>query len=194
MILLLDNYDSFTWNVEQALAVAGAQVRVLRNDACSVAELLALAPQALVLSPGPGLPAQAGIQAELIAKAPAHLPIWGICLGHQALVEHYGGRLLCDPEPVHGRASQIVHDGSGLFAGAPCPLQMGRYHSWHADRASLPPELVVNAWTQEGLVMGIRHATRPQMGVQFHPESILSPEGAILFDNFLRMVKAQAQS
>lgn len=188
MIVLLDNYDSFTWNVQQALARAGAAVQVVRNDALSVAELLSLRPRALVLSPGPGLPAQAGIQPELLRAAPPELPIWGICLGHQALVEHHGGRLECDAQPVHGRASPIEHDGQALFQGLPSPLSMGRYHSWRAERASLPADLIVCAWTQAGEVMGLRHRVLPHYGVQFHPESILSPQGAMLFENFMRLL------
>lgn len=188
MILLLDNYDSFTWNVEAALSSCGVRVEVVRNDAQSVAEILALRPQALVLSPGPGTPARAGVQPELIANAPVDLPILGICLGHQGLVEHYGGRIVQDSAPVHGRASPVRHLGRGLFAGAPDPLSCGRYHSLVAERESLPACLRLCAWTEDGRVMGVEHRELPRHGVQFHPESILSPDCRVLFENFLRLL------
>ncbi|MEY2784781.1 MAG: hypothetical protein RL277_988 [Planctomycetota bacterium] len=186
MILLLDNYDSFTWNVEGALSACGARVLVVRNDARSVEELLALNASALVLSPGPGTPARAGVQPALLAAAPPGLPILGVCLGHQGLVEHYGGRVVRDAAPVHGRASAVRHSGSGLFEGAPDPLVCGRYHSLIAERESLPDCLRLTAWTEDGLVMAVEHRELPRFGVQFHPESVLSPDCRVLFENFLR--------
>jgi anthranilate synthase/aminodeoxychorismate synthase-like glutamine amidotransferase len=186
MIVLLDNYDSFTWNVEAALSACGVQVRVIRNDAHSAAELLELGPRALVLSPGPGRPSQAGIQPELLRLSPPELPILGVCLGHQGLVEHYGGRVVRDAAPVHGRASAVRHSGSGLFEGAPDPLVCGRYHSLIAERESLPDCLRLTAWTEDGLVMAVEHRELPRFGVQFHPESVLSPDCRVLFENFLR--------
>lgn len=187
MILLVDNYDSFTWNVYQALAELGADVRVHRNDALTVDEALALAPSALVLSPGPGRPADAGITPELLRRAPDELPVLGVCLGHQALVERYGGRLERDPVPMHGKSSLVHHDGSALFAGLPNPFPAGRYHSLRAERDSLPDDLGLAAWTEDGVVMAVRHASLPRFGVQFHPESILTPQGASVMANFLRV-------
>jgi anthranilate synthase component 2 len=187
MILLIDNYDSFTWNVYQALAALGADVRVERNDALSVDEVLALAPAAIVLSPGPGTPDEAGICPELLERLPDAMPLLGVCLGHQALVERYGGELERDPVPTHGRASRVHHDGVELFADLPNPFLAGRYHSLRAKRDRLPEELRLTAWTDDGLVMAVRHATLPRFGVQFHPESILSPGGASIFARFLAL-------
>jgi anthranilate synthase component 2 len=185
MILLLDNYDSFTWNVWQALAGLGAEVVVLRNDAATLDELLALAPAGIVLSPGPGRPAQAGVMPELLRRAPPALPVLGVCLGHQALVEWSGGELERDPVPVHGRATPVRHVQSGLFADLPSPFAAGRYHSLRARRAALPACLELTAWTDEGHVMAVRHRVLPRFGVQFHPESILSPLGPAIFARFL---------
>jgi len=191
MLLLLDNYDSFTWNVCQALAGLGAEVRVERNDALTVDELLALRPAAVVLSPGPGRPSGAGIQPELLRRAPDGLPILGICLGHQGLVECHGGALERDPVPRHGVSSPVQHDGAGLFAGLPNPFEAGRYHSLRARSDALPPELVRTAWTADGLVMAVRHATLPRWGLQFHPESILTPEGPRILERFLELCRAR---
>jgi anthranilate synthase/aminodeoxychorismate synthase-like glutamine amidotransferase len=185
VILLVDNYDSFTWNLYQALAGLGAEVRVERNDAISVAQALGCGASGLVLSPGPGRPADSGICPELLRRAPGSLAILGVCLGHQALVERYGGALEVDPVPVHGKASLVHHDGSGLLAGLPNPFQAGRYHSLRAVRAALPAELELCAWTAEGHVMAVRHARLPRFGVQFHPESILTPQGERLLARFL---------
>ncbi|MBL8859412.1 MAG: aminodeoxychorismate/anthranilate synthase component II [Planctomycetes bacterium] len=190
MIVLLDNHDSFTWNVYQAMAVCGVEVEVLRNDALTVAELLARKPAALVLSPGPGRPAHAGIMPELIARAPEDLPILGVCLGHQALVEHYGGALERDPIPMHGRSSRVHHSGDLLFEDLPNPFEAGRYHSLRARRETLPDCLTLTAWTDDGLVMAVRHERLPRFGVQFHPESILSPGGASVFARFLSLARA----
>jgi anthranilate synthase component 2 len=185
MILLLDNYDSFTFNLYQAMAALGAEVQVHRNDALTVDALLALRPSAIVLSPGPGRPADAGIQPELLKRAPDDLPLLGVCLGHQGLVERYGGSLERDPAPTHGKASLVHHDGDELFADLPNPFQAGRYHSLRAVRGSLPKELRLTAWTSEGLVMAVRHVALPRFGVQFHPESILSPQGERILARFL---------
>jgi len=185
LILLIDNYDSFTWNLYQGLAGLGGEVRVERNDALSVDAVLELRPDAVLLGPGPGRPAGSGICPELIARLDGATPLLGVCLGHQALVEHYGGELELDPVPTHGRASPVHHDGSELFAGLPDPFEAGRYHSLRARRDSLPDELVLSAWTADGLVMGVRHRTLPRFGVQFHPESILSPGGERLLARFL---------
>jgi anthranilate synthase/aminodeoxychorismate synthase-like glutamine amidotransferase len=185
MLLLLDNYDSFTWNVYQALAMLGADVVVHRNDVLTVDALLALEPAGIVLSPGPGRPCDAGIQPELLRRLPDALPLLGICLGHQGLVERYGGELERDPEPVHGKSSRVHHDGEALFAGLPNPFQAGRYHSLRARADRLPRELVRTAWTADGLVMGVRHAELPRYGIQFHPESILTPEGERILARFV---------
>jgi anthranilate synthase component II len=187
VILLIDNYDSFTWNLVQAFAGLGAEVVVRRNDAFRAREALALGARGIVLSPGPGRPADAGICAEVLRTAPEPLPILGVCLGHQALIESCGGALEVDPVPVHGRASAVRHDGSGLLAGMPDPFAAGRYHSLRADRARLPQQLSVNAWTEDGLVMGVRHLSLPRHGVQFHPESILSPGGPRILASFLEL-------
>ena len=185
MILLLDNYDSFTFNLYQAMAALGVEVEVVRNDARTVDQLLAARPAAIVLSPGPGKPSDAGIQPELLRRAPDELPILGVCLGHQGLVERYGGALERDPAPTHGKASLVHHDGDELFADLPNPFPAGRYHSLRAVRDRLPKELKLTAWTAEGLVMAVRHATLPRFGVQFHPESILSPQGDRILARFL---------
>lgn len=187
MILLIDNYDSFVFNLYQGLGTLGADVRVLRNDALSVEEALALGPAAVVLSPGPGRPAGAGICLDLLAALPDTVPVLGVCLGHQALVESEGGALEVDGAPVHGKASQVHHTGKGLFDGLPSPLSCGRYHSLRARRDGLPASLELTAWTEDGAVMGVRHRTLPRHGVQFHPESILTPRGASLLGRFLSL-------
>jgi anthranilate synthase/aminodeoxychorismate synthase-like glutamine amidotransferase len=187
MILLIDNYDSFTWNLYQAMAALGVEVRVLRNDALTVAEAIALEASGIVLSPGPGRPLSAGICPALIAALPEHTPLLGVCLGHQALVEHEGGALEIDPVPTHGKSSLVHHDGSELFADLPNPFQAGRYHSLRAARDSLPETLTLTAWTGDGLVMGVRHRELPRFGVQFHPESILTPQGERLLARFLEV-------
>ena len=189
MILLVDNYDSFTWNLFQQMAGLGAEVRVVRNDALDVEGFLALAPAAVVLGAGPGRPREAGACLELLTRLPATTPLLGVCLGHEALVEHEGGALEVDPVPVHGRASPVHHDGSALFAGLASPFEAGRYHSLRARRADLPDTLSLSAWTDDGLVMGVAHRDLPRFGVQFHPESILTPDGARLMANFLALAR-----
>lgn len=188
MILLVDNYDSFTWNLFQQMAGLGAEVEVVRNDALDVAGFLALGARAVVLGAGPGRPRDAGASLELLARLPATVPVLGVCLGHEALVEHEGGALEVDPVPVHGRASAVHHDGSALFADLSSPFEAGRYHSLRARREDLPATLAVTAWTADGLVMAVRHRELPRFGVQFHPESILTPDGARLMANFLALV------
>jgi anthranilate synthase component 2 len=187
MLVMLDNYDSFTWNVYQALAGLGATVDVQRNDALTVDDVLARGPSGVVLSPGPGRPADAGIQPELLARLPDSIPLLGICLGHQGLVERYGGELERDPVPTHGKSSLVHHDGDPLFAGLPNPFPAGRYHSLRAKRDALPRELRLIAWTEAGHVMAVRHASLPRIGVQFHPESILTPQGERILARFLAL-------
>jgi len=187
MILLLDNYDSFTYNLVQELARLTAEaIEVVRNDAATVEELLAMAPRAIVISPGPGVPERAGVSVELIRRA-AGTPLLGVCLGHQALAVAEGGRVVRGPEPVHGKTSAIRHRGAGVFAGLPDPFEATRYHSLVVDRRALPASLEVTAWTDDGLVMGLAHRERPHFGVQFHPESYLSREGPRLLASFLEI-------
>lgn len=185
MILLIDNYDSFVFNLDQALAALGAEVRVVRNDAITVDEALALEPTAVVISPGPGRPQGAGIVLELLGKLPAHVPVLGVCLGHQAIVESEGGVLEIDGAPVHGKSSLVHHEESGLFERLSSPLTCGRYHSLRAEREKLPETLKLVAWTEDGAVMGVEHTSLPRYGVQFHPESILTPLGSKLLARFL---------
>jgi anthranilate synthase/aminodeoxychorismate synthase-like glutamine amidotransferase len=194
MILLLDNYDSFTWNLWQALSALGCEVQVQRNDALSAAQAVALEPEAVVFSPGPGRPQDAGIMPELYRILPARTPTLGVCLGHQCLIEVHGGRLELDPVPVHGKSSLVHHEKEPLFAGLPNPFPAGRYHSLRAERAAVPAELQVTAWTEEGHVMAVRHRELPRYGVQFHPESILTPQGPKLLANFLELSGLLARS
>ena len=185
MILLIDNYDSFVFNLDQALAALGAEVRVVRNDAITVEEALAMEPTAVVISPGPGRPRGAGIVLELLKALPPHIPVLGVCLGHQALVESEGGTLEIDGAPVHGKSSLVHHDGSGIFERLASPLTCGRYHSLRARRETLPEALALVAWTEDGAVMAVEHTELPRFGVQFHPESILTPLGTRLLARFL---------
>jgi len=168
--------------------VLGQDVRVVRNDVASAAELLELRPAAVVIGPGPGRPSTAGCCPQLLAELPDDLPLLGVCLGHQALVEHHGGRLERDELPTHGRASPVHHLGSGLFAGLPDPFPAGRYHSLRARRDSLPDCLRLCAWTADGLVMGVEHRERPHHGVQFHPESMLTEGGHKIFEAFVALI------
>ncbi len=186
MIVLIDNYDSFTYNLVQYLReLAGAEeVRVVRNDLLGAAEVMAAGPRAIVLSPGPGVPEAAGVCVELI-RASAATPLLGVCLGHQALAVACGGRVVRAPEPRHGKNSEVHHNGLGVFAGLSDPFTATRYHSLVAQRESLPHELEVTAWTDDGLVMGLAHRDRPHFGVQFHPEAYLTHGGKRLLANFL---------
>jgi len=190
MILLIDNYDSFTWNLVQALGSQGAEVTVRRHDAITVAEALALAPTGLVVSPGPGGPRDAGVSLELIAAFTGRVPLLGVCLGHQCIVEAAGGRVVRAARPVHGKTSRIYHDGAGVYAGLSNPFEATRYHSLIAAEADLPPTLRVTSYTSDGEIMGVRHRDHPVEGVQFHPESILTSEGRLLLANFLGAVRA----
>jgi anthranilate synthase component II len=187
VILLIDNYDSFTYNLYQMLSELSATVEVFRNDALSVEEVLDMQPGGVVLSPGPGRPEDAGICPEVLARLPESVPLLGVCLGHQALVQHYGGELELDPVPVHGKASLVHHDGSELLRDLANPFHAGRYHSLRARRDSLPDALTLNAWTEDGLAMAVRHVRAPRFGVQFHPESILTPQGSRLLARFLAL-------
>jgi anthranilate synthase component II len=183
MLLMLDNYDSFTYNLVHLFEELGAEVEVFRNDAITVDEAEALEPSYLVVSPGPGRPAEAGISVELIRRLGPTVPTLGVCLGHQAIVEAFGGEVGQARALLHGKASPVEHDGRGVFAGLPQPLEAGRYHSLAAVR--VPEELEVTARTRDGEVMGVRHRELPVEGVQFHPESVLTPLGPQLGRNFL---------
>jgi anthranilate synthase/aminodeoxychorismate synthase-like glutamine amidotransferase len=189
MILLIDNYDSFVHNLGRYFQRLGQPTVVVRNDAISVAEIEQLRPQAVVLSPGPCTPSQAGCSLEVVRRLTGRVPILGVCLGHQAIGAALGGRVVRADEPMHGQASQILHVGSGLFAGLPNPLRVGRYHSLVVDAASLPDELAVTAWTSDGAVMALAHRTHPVVGLQFHPESILTECGYDLLAGFLRLAQ-----
>jgi anthranilate synthase/aminodeoxychorismate synthase-like glutamine amidotransferase len=185
-LLLIDNYDSFTYNLVQAFLVLGAEVLVYRNDAITVAEAAALAPTHLCISPGPGTPYDAGISMEMIRAFAGRVPVLGVCLGHQSIVEVFGGKVVRAGRLMHGKTSPVHHDGLGLFADMPQPCEVGRYHSLIAAPETLPPELTVSARTPEGEIMGVRHRKLAVEGVQFHPESILTPQGPRLLGNFLR--------
>jgi anthranilate synthase/aminodeoxychorismate synthase-like glutamine amidotransferase len=185
-ILLIDNYDSFTYNLVQAFLVLGAEVDVHRNDAIDVDEARALAPTHLVISPGPGTPRDAGVSMQMIESFAGRIPIFGVCLGHQSLVEVFGGKVVRAARLMHGKVSPVMHDGKGLYAGMPANFEAGRYHSLIAAGDSIPPDLEVTARTAEGEIMGVRHRTLPIEGVQFHPESVLTPDGPILMGNFLK--------
>ena len=187
MLLLVDNYDSFTYNLYQYLGELGADIRVVRNDQVTAEEALALRPERIVISPGPGTPDQAGVTLELIRRAAGSVPLLGVCLGHQALGQVFGGRVVRAPSLMHGKTSPIHHDGRTVFTGLPDPFVATRYHSLIVDRASVPECLEVSAWTADGIVMGLRHRALPLEGVQFHPESILTAPGRDLLRNFLRL-------
>jgi anthranilate synthase/aminodeoxychorismate synthase-like glutamine amidotransferase len=187
-LLLVDNYDSFTYNLVQAFLVLGADVRVHRNDEITVEAALDLAPTHLCISPGPGTPAEAGVSKDLIRTFAGRIPVLGVCLGHQALVEVYGGSIVRAERLMHGKTSDVSHDGRGIFAGLPNPFKAGRYHSLIAKRDTVPAALEITAWTQEGEVMGVRHRGLAIDGVQFHPESILTPDGPRLLASFLNRV------
>ena len=184
MIILIDNYDSFTWNLWHFLSDLGAEVTTIRNDAKSVEEILAMQPSGLVLSPGPGVPADAGILVDLIKAAPASLPIMGVCLGHQAICTAFGGKLKHFSPPMHGKLSYITHQNQGIFEGIDSQFVVTRYHSLLADEAYLPDCLNITATTADGKIMGLQHQSRPIHGVQFHPESIASAGGYRLLQDY----------
>jgi anthranilate synthase/aminodeoxychorismate synthase-like glutamine amidotransferase len=202
MLLVIDNYDSFTYNLVQYLGELGAEllppqqsqkrrlpgtpVVVRRNDAITVAEALDGGYTGIVISPGPGTPRDAGMTLEIIREVSGAVPILGVCLGHQAIGEAFGGRVIRAPKPVHGKASEVTHDGAGIFAGVPQPLAVGRYHSLIVERSTLPRELEITAQTRDGLIMGLRHKHLPVEGVQFHPESVLTSHGKKMLANFLQ--------
>lgn len=193
-LLLLDNYDSFTFNLFHRLGELGAEIKVVRNDALTPDEALAFGLDAVVVSPGPCDPDRAGISLRLIEAAAMVCPVLGVCLGHQAIGQVFGGKVIRAPAPMHGKISLIHHDDTGLFAGLPNPFPATRYHSLIVERESLPPTLLVNAWTEDGLIMGLRHASLPVHGVQFHPESIETNAGHALLRNFLALVPGRAET
>lgn len=189
MLLLLDNYDSFTYNVYQLLCDLGAEVEVIRNDKITPAEVEQRGYEAIVISPGPGVPKDAGITEELIDYMKGKVPILGICLGHQAIGEVFGGQVVRAGEIVHGKTSPLKHTGEGLYEGLPQDMEIGRYHSLIVDRDTLPDCLEITSQLASGMIMGIRHKEYPIEGIQFHPESILTPEGPKLMRNFLKQLK-----
>ena len=184
-VLLVDNYDSFTYNLAQALAILGAEVTVKRHDEISVAEAIAFAPTHLIISPGPGRPENAGISIDLIKAMMGRIPILGVCLGHQAIAQALGGTIDAARVLMHGKSSPVYHDGRTLFEGLPNPFNAGRYHSLSISEQRLPEQLAVSAYTSDGEIMGVRHRSFPIEGVQFHPESVLTPEGDRLLRNFM---------
>ncbi len=190
MFILIDNYDSFTYNLVHYLGELGAEIRVYRNDAVTTEAVLAEEPQGLILSPGPCDPDKAGICLDLTEKAAGSLPILGVCLGHQAIGQAFGGKVVRAPEVRHGKLSSIRHQGAGLFAGLPGDFNATRYHSLVVERETLPAELEVTAETDDGLIMGLAHRVHPIFGVQFHPESIASEHGHGLLNNFLALAAA----
>jgi anthranilate synthase component II len=190
MIVLIDNYDSFTFNLFHYLGGLGADVAVHRNDKISVDDVIAAEPEAIVLSPGPCTPNEAGICLDLIDKAADTIPLFGVCLGHQAIGQAFGGKVVRAPVPVHGKLAEISHKGSGVFRGINGPFQATRYHSLVVERVSLPGNLIANAETGDGLIMGMMHESLPVHGVQFHPESIASQHGHLMLKNFLDLAAA----
>jgi anthranilate synthase/aminodeoxychorismate synthase-like glutamine amidotransferase len=188
MIFVLDNYDSFTYNLVQLLGELGAELEVRRNDRATIREIEARKPEALVLSPGPGRPADAGIMMEAIRHFAGKMPILGVCLGHQGIGEVFGGNVVSAPSLVHGKTADVKHDGKTIFRNVPSPFAAARYHSLVVDAGSVPAALEVSATTHEGVIMGLRHRELPVEGVQFHPESILTTAGRVLLRNFLEMV------
>ncbi|MEJ2603999.1 MAG: aminodeoxychorismate/anthranilate synthase component II [Gammaproteobacteria bacterium] len=184
-ILLIDNYDSFTYNLVQAFAALGADVHVYRNDRITVEEALALDPTHLVISPGPGTPDDAGISLTMIAAFEQRIPVLGVCLGHQCLVQHFGGRIVRAGRLMHGKTSLVRHDGRGVYRGLSQPFEAGRYHSLCAEAGSVPDALLVTSQTDQDEIMGVRHRELALEGVQFHPESVLTPEGDRLMRNFI---------
>lgn len=193
MILLLDNYDSFVHNLARYFRQLGCQTTVIRSDQINVAACEALAPSAIVVSPGPGRPCEAGCSIEVVRQISPEIPILGVCLGHQAIGVAFGGAVMrC--EPMHGMASSVTHDGQGIFVGCPSPMQVGRYHSLAVDQDRLPAELEVTARDERGLIMGLRHRSRPIFGVQFHPESVLTQNGLAMLENFVAIARCSTQS
>jgi anthranilate synthase component 2 len=188
MILVIDHYDSFVYNLVQLVESFGHETTVVRSDAARAAELAGQSPEAVILSPGPGRPESAGCFLQMVGAVDDGTPVLGVCLGHQAIGAAFGGPVVRAPEPVHGKASLVYHEGRGILAGLPSPFEAGRYHSLVVDRGALPAELVVTAETEDGLVMAVEHRSLPRFGVQFHPESILTPYGPQIVENFLGLV------
>ena len=190
MLLMIDNYDSFTYNLVQYFGELGEEIEVFRNDKISIPEIEKLDPEVLVISPGPGTPQDAGISLDVIQHFAGKIPLLGVCLGHQCIGESFGGRIISAPTLMHGKTSEIHHTGTELFNGLPNPFEATRYHSLIIEKESLPDCLEINAWTGEQEIMGVRHKTQPLFGVQFHPESILTKEGKVLLHNFLLYARA----
>ena len=193
MLVIIDNYDSFTYNLVHFLGELGAPSHVLRNDTATSEQVLALKPQAIVLSPGPCDPDRAGICIDLVRKAAGKVPVLGVCLGHQTIGQVFGGRVIRAPQPMHGKLSRIHHAGKGVFAGLTQDFTATRYHSLIVERATLPADLEITAETEDGLIMGLQHRQHPIQGVQFHPESIASQQGHALLANFLRLAGMQVK-
>lgn len=193
MIIIIDNYDSFTYNLYQSIAQINPDVKVVRNDKITLAEIKALQPKGIILSPGPGRPEDAGICIELICSLDPEIPILGVCLGHQAIAMAFGGRVISAGEIVHGKSDTIFHVRKDIYKNMPLPFQAGRYHSLMVDADSLPEELLITAENGDDLIMGMRHVSKPIYGVQFHPESILTPEGNQLLKNFVELCYANEQ-
>ena len=187
MLLVIDNYDSFTYNLVQYLGELGAAMRIVRNDEVTLDEVESMQPERILISPGPGTPDSAGISLGVIERFAARLPILGVCLGHQAIGQHFGGKVVRAPEPVHGKPVEIIHDGRTIFGDIPNNFVAGRYHSLIVERDGFPQELEISAESPDGLVMGLRHRELPIEGVQFHPESILTEHGKKLLQNFLEL-------
>ena len=187
MLLMIDNYDSFTYNLVQYLGELGQDIKVFRNDKITVSQTQNLRPERMVISPGPGVPKNAGISLEVIRHFSGRIPILGVCLGHQAIGEVFGGKIVRAPRLMHGKTSPVHHDGKTIFQGLPSPFDATRYHSLIIERATIPDCLEISAWTQEGEIMGIRHKELKVEGIQFHPESILTGEGMNLLKNFLQI-------
>jgi len=194
MILVIDNYDSFTYNLVQYLGELGAVVEVHRNDRISARDVIARRPEAVLISPGPGNPDEAGITLELLTQHAGALPMLGVCLGHQAIGQAFGGRVVRAEHLMHGRTSPIHHAGQGVFSGLPTPFTATRYHSLIVERASCPDALEITAWTEQGEIMGLRHKQLPIEGVQFHPESFLTEHGHTMLDNFLKRLPARGRT
>ena len=189
MILLIDNYDSFVYNVYQMLSETGANVEVKRNDEVTIANVNYRKYRGIVISPGPGVPSSAGVSEDMIREFAGKLPILGICLGHQAIGEVFGGKIIRSKKTVHGKTSRLIHNGRGLYEGLPPNVEVGRYHSLIVERETLPESLTVTSELEDGTIMGLRHKEFDVEGVQFHPESILTPDGRLMLQNFLRRLK-----
>ena len=194
MILVIDNYDSFVHNLARYFKRLGVSTQVVRNDAITLEEIADLRPQAVVLSPGPGTPVQAGICVDIVRQFVADLPILGICLGHQAIAAALGGKVIRAVHPMHGRVSEVNHDGSPIFAEVPSPFQAGRYHSLVVDKGSVPAEFSVTATCEDGTIMAIEHEKYPVLGIQFHPESVLTEHGFTILANFLRLIDIESST